>query len=181
MPLRSVDTAEDYLLSFQRGEEKGFDHFFHQLYPALCYFAYSITHNREASEEIASEAFIRIWKRHDQFNNANVIKAYIYQIVKNDSLKYLQAESRVAALADQLALASDSEQSHFESIVRSEVFSELHHAISSLPHACRQIFEKLYIEGKSVNEAAEELQISPSTVRNQKVRGLEILRKKVAF
>jgi DNA-directed RNA polymerase specialized sigma24 family protein len=39
----------------------------------------------------------------------------------------------------------------------------------------------LYIEGKSIKETAEELQVSASTVKTQKKRGLDALRKKIVF
>lgn len=169
-----------HTLSFQRGEEEGFNFFFKKLYPALCFFANKIIHNRPAAEEIASEAFIKIWQRHEQFSDAGDIKAYLYQIVKNDSLKWLQKDARISIAERNIAL-TDSTPSHFEDIVWSEVTSELHQAISSLPKACRQVFEMLYIEGKSINETAAALRLSPSTVRTQKARGLVFLRRKIAF
>lgn len=168
-----------HTLSFQQGEEEGFNFFFKRLYPALCFFANKIIHNRPAAEEIASEAFIKIWQRHDQFADAGDIKAYLYQIVKNDSLKWLQKDARISIAETAMAVNSEySQASHFENIVWSEVTSELHQAISSLPKACRQVFEMLYIEGKSITETAAALHLSPSTVRTQKARGLVFLRRK---
>ena len=169
-----------HTLSFQRGEEEGFNFFFKRLYPALCFFANKIIHNRPAAEEIASEAFIKIWQRHGQFSNAGDIKAYLYQIVKNDSLKWMQKDAKISIAETAMAVnnSKQSSPSHFEDIVWSEVTSELHQAISSLPMACRQVFEMLYIEGKSITETAAALRLSPSTVRTQKARGLVFLRRK---
>jgi len=166
-----------HTLSFQRGEEEGFNFFFRRLYPALCFFASRLIHNRPAAEEIASEAFIKIWQRHSQFSDAGDIKAYLYQIVKNDSLKWLQKDARISIAETGISVA-DFTPGHFEDIVWSEVTSELHQAISSLPKACRQVFEMLYIEGKSITETAAALRLSPSTVRTQKARGLVFLRRK---
>jgi len=174
---KPTDPVLYHTLSFQRGEEEGFNFFFKKLYPALCFFAHKIIHNRPAAEEIASEAFIKIWQRHGQFSDAGDIKAYLYQIVKNDSLKWLQKDARVS-MAESKIVVTDSTPSHFENIVWSEVTSELHQAISSLPKACRQVFEMLYIEGKSITETAAALRLSPSTVRTQKARGLVFLRRK---
>lgn len=76
---------------------------------------------------------------------------------------------------------ADITPSHFEDIVWSEVTRQLHQAISSLPNACRQVFQMIYIEGMSITETAAALQLSPSTVRTQKARGLVFLRQKIAL
>lgn len=182
MPLKRADTVADQVLSFQSGEEEGFNFFFRSLYPALCFFGARMIRNKAAAEEIASEAFIKIWQRHGQFTDAGDIKAYLYQIVRNDCLKWLEKDARASVAEGKAAYqAPVREQSPFEHIVHSEVVNELHQAIKSLPFSCRKIFEMLFIEGKSITETAAELHLSPSTVRTQKARGLEILRKRIAL
>jgi len=57
--------------------------------------------------------------------------------------------------------------------------ARLHEAIYQLPPQCRTIFLKLYIEGKSIAETADELQLTASTIRNQKARGIKLLRVKL--
>ena len=169
----------DYVLSFQKGEEKGFAWFFRNLYPALSFYASKITGDKEVSEEIASHAFIKIWQRHVRFSDAPSIKAYLYRIVRNDALKYLNKEKRrLSATKEVIYLnGNQSEKDHFTSLVTSETSRQLLEAINCLPAECSKVFKLLYIEGKSVKETAEALQLSPSTVKTQKKRGIEALRK----
>jgi RNA polymerase sigma-70 factor (ECF subfamily) len=68
-----------------------------------------------------------------------------------------------------------SEQDCMENIVRTETLRQLYDAIHQLPAQCKKVFTKLYIEGKSVAETAEEMKITISTVKNQKARGIKIL------
>lgn len=166
--------------AFNRGEEKGFDFFFRELFPALCFFANRIIDNSSEAEDIASFAFIKIWKKHHQFDNAKIIRAYLYQIVRNDCLKFLQKEKRRNRLQEEIKYFSivDSNINSDADIIRAEVYSDVYKSLNSLPGECRKVFKMLYIEGKSVKEIAHELKLSTSTVKTQKARGLAVLRKK---
>ena len=178
--IESINIAHDHALAFERGEEKAFDFFFRQLFPSLCFFANHILDDRREAEDIASSAFIKIWKRHSQFNDSNSIRSYLYQIVRNDCLKFLQQRERTLKMQKEIkyltpGLTKDNCESD---IIRAEFFGALYKALNSLPRECRKVFRMLYIDGKKVSEIAEELKISASTVKSQKARGLALLKQK---
>jgi RNA polymerase sigma-70 factor (family 1) len=179
--IESLYDANEYTLAFQRGEEKGFDFFFRELFPSLCFFSNRILNNRCEAEDIASAAFIKIWKRHSQFNDARNIRSYLYQIVRNDCLKFHQQQKRSAIITKEIRYLSigDLENNYEADIIRAEFFGEIYKAINILPTECRRIFKMLYIQGKSVKEISNELAISTSTIRTQKARGLAVLKQKV--
>jgi len=171
----------DYASAFQRGEEKAFTFFFKELYPSLCLYGFRFTKDKPVSEEIASQAFIKIWEKHHRFEEAHQIKVYLYRIVRNDSLKWLQTKKKEHRTQTEVSYLwkEDSERDHFDYLVKAEVMRQLHSAISELPSACRNIFELLYIQGKTVKEVSEQLNLSVSTVKTQKSRGLVALQKKL--
>jgi RNA polymerase sigma-70 factor (ECF subfamily) len=175
--------ANEYALSFQEGEEKAFDFFFRELFPSLCFFANRILNDSCEAEDIASSAFIKIWKKHSQFDNARSIRSYLYQIVRNDCLKFLQQSNRAAAMQKDIKYLAnaDADDNCEADIIRSEFFCELYNALNNLPSECRRIFKMLYIEGKTVKETAQELKLSLSTVKTQKARGLAVLKKKIIY
>ena len=72
-----------------------------------------------------------------------------------------------------------TQQSYIHNIIRSETIHLLHKAIAHLPAECSKIFTKLYIEGKSITETAQEMNIAVSTVKNQKARGIKLLKPKL--
>lgn len=183
MRIESIYNANEYALAFQRGEEKGFDFFFRELFPSLCFFANRMLNNKCEAEDIASYAFIKIWKRHSQFDNTKNIRSYLYQIVRNDCLKFLQQSSRTAATQNEIKyLATINVDDNCEAdIIRAEFFHELYKAVNNLPSECRRVFKMLYIEGKTVREIAQELKLSPSTIKTQKARGLAVLKKKFIY
>lgn len=179
MQRKPLYEANDYSILFQQGEEKGFAWFFRNLYPALSFYAFKITSDKESSEEIASNAFIKVWQRHEQFPDALSIRKFLYRIVRNDALKHLRKEKQSTAVAKEVIYlyGGDHEKDCFNSLVTAEISRELLNAIDSLPAECSKVFRLMYIEGKSIKETAEALQLSPSTVKTQKKRGIEALRK----
>ena len=168
-------------VAFQHGEERGFDFFFRQLFPSLCFFANRIINDRFEAEDIASAAFIKIWKRHGQFDNAKNIRSYLYQTVRHDCFSFLQQKNRATKLQKEIGYLTvvDLDDNYEADIIRAEFYSELYMAINSLPKECRKIFTMLYIHGKTVKEISRELKLSPSTIKTQKARGLTVLRKKI--
>jgi len=178
---KPIYNETEYVLAFQQGEEKGFDFFFRNLFSALCLFANHILDNRSEAEDIASAAFIKIWKKHSQFNDAKSIRSYLYQIVRNDCFSFLQQKNRSAKVQKEIEYLTvvNFEDNYESDIIRAEFYAELYLAINSLPKECRKVFTMLYIQGKTVKEISKELNLSPSTIKTQKSRGLIILKKKI--
>ena len=67
-----------------------------------------------------------------------------------------------------------------EDFFSEEIYRQLFHAIENMPDRQREIF-KLYLDGKSNADIAEALQISVETVKTQKRRGKEYLRKNLSL
>lgn len=171
--------AQDYALAFQRGEEKGFTYFFNTYYKALSFYAWRMVQDRERAEEIAGDAFIKIWERYETFSNPRVIKSWLYTTVRHACLDWIRQRKSLTRQADGYAelIDNDVEASIFHDIVRAEVLRELHAAIQKLPPQCSLVFRLLYIQGKSLQQVADEMGLSIHTIKNQRARGLDMLKK----
>lgn len=173
-------TAEAYILSFQAGEERGFSFFFKEFYAALCYFSYNIIKDKAAAEDIAEEAFIKLWERHSSFQNAANIKSFLYTIVRNASIDWLrQQKKRLAHSKEIIYLAEETESFIQQQIIEAETYREVVASLKILPPKCRQIFRMFYFEGKDYSQIAHELNLSINTIRVQKARALALLRQQL--
>lgn len=181
MTVSREKTIQDYVLSFQRGEEAGFAYFFNSLYSSLLYYATRILENQADAEDIVEDSFIKVWEKHTTFSNPKVIKAYLYTTVKNTCINFLRREQRMQQREQDLSRHGENDYENFvlHEMIRAEVIREIHANIESLPGACRRVFKMLYIQGKSVREIAEELQVSVSTIKSQRAKGLILLRKQI--
>lgn len=178
----SHDTALFHATLFQAGEEKGFEYFFRSLYPVLCLFATRMIKDRPAAEDIVSDAFMKTWKKHDRLHTPADIKAYLFQVVRNDCYKYLRQQNKTLVPVSEKELASVPEiPDQLEYFIEAELLARLHSCLTELPDGCGRVMSKLYVEGKSVVESARELKMAVSTVKTQKMRGLNWLRKQINY
>jgi RNA polymerase sigma-70 factor (ECF subfamily) len=157
------------------------DHLFTLYYARLCYFGFKIIGEREAAEDLAQDAFLKLWERQNNFNNELPAKTFLYVTVRNACLNRIRHEK----LEKKYSRANDSGEEAVElenglhQMIQAEVLGEIHKAIEELPQGCRQVLKLAYFEGLKNHEIAEQLGISINTVKTQKARALQLLRLKL--
>ena len=172
--------STDYVQAFRKGESLGFEYFFNDLYKAVYFFAFSYVKDKPTAEDIVSISFIRLWNKRTIFENEAGIRGYLYKSVYNACIRHLQQKQNRGLHNISYANQIDTtQQSYIHTIIRAETINLLHKAISHLPAQCSIVFTKLYIEGKTVAETAQEMNIAISTVKNQKARGIKLLKPKL--
>lgn len=174
--------VEELLHAFRAGQETGFNFVFREFYAALTYFSFSLVKNKEEAEEIAGDALLKIWERREGFENLASIKSFLYTTVRNASLNKLRQWRREANRANGwMPLQDKSDKEVLHHIIESETYRELLLALNTLPPQCRKIFSMLYIQGKSYQQVARELNLSIATIRSQKARAISLIRQRVAY
>ena len=179
MRVEQNDNGNNIALLFQDGNEKALAFFYHEFYPALAHYSFQLTQSRPVAEEIASEAFVKTWRMHYKLDSYAGIKSYLYKIVHRDSIEAITKEQRRTKSFRQLPPQTDL-QTPFDIMVRSEVYRLIHSALKDLPPGNRKVMIMHYIEGKTTGQISRELNLHPSTVKTQKIRGLQALRKVIS-
>ena len=170
------DNGNNYALLFQEGNEKALSFFYYEFYAALARYSFQLIQNRPIAEEIASEAFVKVWKMHYKLNSYGGIKAYLYKIVHRDSVDAFLIEQRRIKSYTQLSPQIDTE-TPYDKMVRSEVYRLIHSALKDLSPANRKVVIMHYFEGKTTGQISREFNLHPSTVKTQKKQGLNALKK----
>ena len=172
-------SEREFFSSFQQGEEKGFAHYFHQYYNTMLFFADGIIKDKDAAKDIVEESFLRLWEKRQTLQSQGFIKSYLYSTVKNFCLQKIRNEKRHKLHHERIHYLSDKlASSAHEHLVRTELFYLLSDAINELPPAIGKVIRLTYIDGKDYNEISQELGRSKETIRKQKTRGIELLKKK---
>lgn len=175
----TVQDPEQMAILFQKGDEKALEYFFKNFHSTLALYASRWVQNRLIAEEIASDAFVKTWKMHWKLSSYPSIRAYLYTTVRRDSQLALKREKRRTEIHFQSQQPVIADDNPFNQIVRHEVYRQIHAALQGLTPANRRVITMHFIEGKTTSEIAEELQLSSSTIRNQKKGALTALRKKL--
>ena len=161
------------------GEVKAFEFLFRQYYTRLCFFAELIVKNNDDARDIVQECFVKLWSKRLAINNAEAVKSYLYTTIRNASLNFLRNKrtfNKNTIEADYVLDKADT--NWLDQVVHAEILAELYNAITTLPPRMQEVFRKSILEGKDCNEIANDLHTSPSTVRNQKAKALNLIREK---
>jgi RNA polymerase sigma-70 factor (family 1) len=176
------DNRDVNLEAFRQGQEKAFDFFFKQYYTTICLFTFRITRNQDAAEEIAIDAFLKLWDRCDTFQTETGIRSFLYTVAHHAAIDWLRKEkTRENSLKQYSNQELLGENDAFKEQVAAETFTKLHEAISTLPPKCRRIFKMLFFDKKDYKEIATELNISINTVRAQKARAIGLLKTRLTL
>lgn len=133
--------------------------------------------DRMVAEELLQEVFLKVWENREKIDPGQSLKSWIYAIAINLVYDYYRKVSRdnklQQVMLDQFAdlYYANTDDSLFEE--RRKLLDE---ALTTLPPQRLAVFKLCRIEGKSYQQAADELGISPSTVSNQLVQATKTLK-----
>lgn len=172
---------ESAFLAFKSGDEKGLEYFFNIYYTRLVYYAVSITGEEGIGEEIAAEAFVKLWQNREKVEVPAKLKNLLYNIVRNGSINHLRRRKVISLRTRRWQYGQDlSEKTVLQKWTEAETYHRLHRLLQSLPPRSRLIFERYYFQHKTLQEIADELGLTPGAIKSGKHRAIEWLRKNAA-
>jgi len=150
-------------------DQLAYKELFLRFQPRLRQFVYSIIHSQEASEEIVSDVFVRIWEKRKTLDHIHNLKLYLYVAAKNFSINHKRREDRMHTLElNDLKVEIESlDQNPHQLMIAGETLWHIQEAVRQLPPKCKIIFKLVKEDGLRQKEVAELLHLSPKTVENQ--------------
>jgi RNA polymerase sigma-70 factor (ECF subfamily) len=169
-------------------------HLFHELirpYERRVYaMALSFLRNEADAEDVAQEAFLKAFRGLASFRGDAKFGTWLVSITLNEARSRIRRRDAIKMESldepedDQghssPALLRDWKEIPSEALERKEVRSLLQKAITSLPQIYREVFQLRDIEQLSVNEAAQALGITVSSVKVRLHRARIMLQKNLA-
>ncbi|MFI5239301.1 MAG: RNA polymerase sigma factor [Gemmatimonadales bacterium] len=153
-------------------------HAFERLYRANVNHVYAVCvkmcGDRSRAEELAQDAFVRVWERLPQFRGDSAFSTWLHRLTVNVVLEAQRTERRNRARA-----ASDDEIDAEPPVTRREYHAEkmdLANAIAALPPGARAVFALHDVEGYKHEEIAEMLDITSGGSKAQLHRARRLLR-----
>jgi RNA polymerase sigma-70 factor (family 1) len=177
MALKEEHTEQYWMEAFRNGEEKALVHFFELHGKSLAYFTGRMLDDKAEADDIVSKCFLKLWQKHEHFNTAQNIKAFLYISCRNACLDYLAAlKVRTVAQERYIIHLQNGDETILYDVIQTEVLDMVHKEIEELPDKMKVIFKMLYVEGRSTAEIAAELGLSIQTVRNQKIKAIAVIK-----
>lgn len=160
-----------------QNDEQAFKMLF-DLYKSRTYaVAFKLTKQAYASEEITQDVFISIWVSRAQLANVINAEAYIYTVIYNKVSRYLKKESnqeRILQLSTWNTKPYSNETE--ETIFVHDQQKLLGEAVRQLSPQKKLMYELHEVQGKSYDEIAKTLNLSPHTVKSHVLQALKFIR-----
>ena len=146
---------------------KGDVHAFKTLVEKLQTYAYTLAFrillNEEEAKDAVQDSFIKIWKNLRSYNGKYLFTTWMYRIVVNtciDRLKEIKKQSEINS--DSISESSNAE----DSIINREMARQIRQLSKGLPEKQRIIFILNDLQGLSLDESSEVLNMAKGLVKS---------------
>lgn len=145
----------------------------HKLYA----FAIKVLRSDAQAKDIVQEVFLKLWTIRAQLHEIENMDAFLYRLTENKVYDHLRAaasrEKTRQELWQRIHLTNDEDITPLE---EKEYHQLIQSAIEQLPPQRKMIYLLSKEEGMKQRQIAEELQISPHTVRNHLAEAFRSIR-----
>jgi RNA polymerase sigma-70 factor, ECF subfamily len=170
-------TEKDLIVRLNNGDQNAYELLFNFYYSGLVIYSTQFTADRDESEEIVQDFFVRFWQKIQQISPSDSLKNYFFSSIKNSSLNYLKHKKIEAKYLKDLGELSNHHLVYDPDLyIATELQDKIKNAITTLPQKCREIFIMSRNQGLKNEEIAVELTISKRTVETQISNALKVLR-----
>ena len=170
----------DLLAGARAGQTAAFGEIVDRHKDALVGYLCRLVGNRERAEDIAQEAFLRLYQRSQRYQERGLLKAYLFRIATN----LVRSEERRAFRWDRIRElvrpASSGAPAQERELLQSELRHKLERAIAALPLRYRSPLVLREIEGWNYRSISEALGCSEGTVKSRIHRARQALRERLA-
>lgn len=134
------------------------------------------------ADELVQEVMTRVWLKAAKYNPrlAN-LNTWIFTLARNCRIDYLRRNSRYVTEIDPTDIFNDMEDEGpgpFQLVQQSRVEENIREGLKQLPREQSEILTKVYLEGKSHQQASDELKLPLGTVKSRvrlALKKLEVL------
>ncbi|MFC1885062.1 RNA polymerase sigma factor [Thermodesulfobacteriota bacterium] len=168
---------EDRLISLLvKGQEDAFSILIKRYQGRLLSIAYGITLDREESQEIVQEVFLKVFQKISTFKRQSSLSTWLHRITINQCLNWRRKWKRRARWQHQSIDADEafhapelaSEENGPETLFRKTEFQKVFkEKLRSLPEDARAVFTLKELEGLSYDEIARIMKIKKGTVSSR--------------
>ena len=134
------------------------------------------------ADELVQEVMTRVWLKAASYKPSLAnLNTWIFTLARNCRIDYLRRNSRYATEIDPTDMFNEMEDEGpdpFQLAQQSRVEESIREGLKQLPREQSEILTKVYLEGKSHQQASDELQLPLGTVKSRvrlALKKLEVL------
>ncbi|HLP71634.1 MAG TPA: RNA polymerase sigma-70 factor [Bacteroidales bacterium] len=171
-----VNDESSLVRELSKGNILAFNSLFGKYSRRLYGFAYGYLKSDPDSEELVQEVFTIVWAKRAELRHELSFKSFLFTISFNIIRKHFRTKAHLSDYL-QSGLVEESDMQTSNLVSYNSLYQYIVSLINKLPEKRRMIFIKSRLEGLSIKEISEELQLSHKTVENQITEALSFIRK----
>lgn len=167
------ETLKEWLCAVASKQDQGaFKNLFEHYVPLLR--AYSLAREPGATllaDELAQEVMIKVWNKASSYNpslaNTNT---WIFTLARNSRIDHLRRNGRFATNIDATDLfenIEDTAPGPFQAAQVQTIQKTIHQGLANLPQEQADVLSKVYLQGRSHQQASEDLNLPLGTVKSR--------------
>lgn len=183
--IASVSPFEANLMSRIRNRDDGaFQELFHRFKDKIFRTALRILKEEQAAEDALQETFLNIYRASKSFRGDSKIGTWVNRITVNVCLEMLRKNKRHDQRTDEDIsengfLTDLRTKDPFQKAVQSEIRSRVYQALHQLSDKHNAVVRLHDIEGFTIREIAEQLDVAEGTVKSRLFYGREELKRQL--
>jgi RNA polymerase sigma-70 factor (family 1) len=155
------------LQQLREGSEDAFTQLYHHYSPRLYLNVHGLVKDRELSEDIVQECFLRLWRKHDTVDPSQNFAGYLVTMATNLVLNTFRKASNDQSFKQKIRATLHDEYAPVEEQLDYRQSKEhFENALSKLPQQQYKVYQLCKVEGYTYREAAALMGISQQTVKD---------------
>jgi RNA polymerase sigma-70 factor (ECF subfamily) len=158
----------------QSDDREAYEILFHKYYATLCILSKRYTHDINSARDVVQLLFIHLWEKRKKIEIKSSLKAYLYQAIRYNSIRYIENSRKTIILLDEIPETYE-DTVYRDHIVYAELQRLILDTIDSLPEQCQRVFKMSRFGQLKNEEIARQLSLSLKTVEAHISKALRIL------
>ncbi|KAA5825134.1 sigma-70 family RNA polymerase sigma factor [Algibacter amylolyticus] len=163
----------------KRGIESAYVYVVTFYHKPLFIYALSLTNDRDSSEDVVQNVFLKTWEYRKRLNSNYSIKSFLYKTTYNEFINQYHKKRTTFALERLYTEALDEFIDENNTQLLQEKIACVNKGIEKLPKKCKKIFLLSKKDGLTNMEIAEHLNVSIKTVEGHLAKAYRLLRERV--
>lgn len=163
----------------QKGNRNAFEQLYNRYQEKLIFYTTAIVKSEGVAKDIVQETFIKLWTTRHKLDPDQSLSGFLHTIARNMALNHLKRAGYDQKLKEKIWERIQEIQLRVETeelLFGRESSKLIQEAVRQLPPRRNQIFNLSREKGLTHQDIANQLDISPNTVKNQIVSALREIR-----
>ncbi|MCF0054864.1 RNA polymerase sigma factor [Dyadobacter sp. CY356] len=177
MLIQTLHSEKELLVLASQADQGAFTALFHMYKNKLYAYVLWLTESEMLAEDIVQDVFMKLWNDHESLSSIDNFGSYLFRMSKNQVINHFKRMAHetliLAELFHQNPVGHNETQ---EMVALKEAEKILGDILEKLPPQQKAVYYLSREEGRTHDEIANLLKISPNTVKNHIVQAMSTIR-----